>query len=150
MDIQIKEITNYTPEIKNTIAHFLKLLQGTDSGISDDQLKEIISSENSYLFFAANTYDVYMGMLTVGIYQSPTGKKAWIEDVVVDETFRGQGIGENLIEFAIQFARQQQVDILTLTSSPARVAANNLYKKIGFQPKETNLYRMSLINDYYV
>jgi len=150
MDIQIKEITNYTPEIKNTIAHFLKLLQGTDSGISDDQLKEIISSENSYLFFAANTYDVYMGMLTVGIYQSPTGKKAWIEDVVVDETFRGQGIGENLIEFAIQFARQQQVDILTLTSSPARVAANNLYKKIGFQPKGTNVYRMFLINDYYV
>ncbi|MBB5620814.1 ribosomal protein S18 acetylase RimI-like enzyme [Pedobacter cryoconitis] len=147
MDIQIKEITNYTPEIKNTIGHFLKLLQSNDRGISDHQLKEIISSENSYLFFAANTYDVYMGMLTVGIYQSPTGKKAWIEDVVVDETFRGQGIGENLIAFAIQFARQRQVDILTLTSSPARVAANNLYKKIGFQPKETNVYRMTLIND---
>lgn len=149
MDIRIKEITNYTPEIKSTIEHFLKLLQGNDKGISQHQLEEIISSENSYLFFAANTDDVFIGMLTIGIYQSPTGKKAWIEDVVVDETFRGQGIGENLIVFAIQFARQYQVSILTLTSSPAKVAANNLYKKIGFQPKETNVYKMTLIDDYH-
>ncbi|RQO65998.1 streptothricin acetyltransferase [Pedobacter sp. KBW06] len=149
MDLQIKVITNYSNEIKNSVEHLLKLLQGSDSGISDHKLREIIASENSYLFLAANAQDVCMGMLTIGIYQSPTGKKAWIEDVAVDEFFRGQSIGENLITFAIQFARRHNVDVLNLTSSPARVAANNLYKKAGFQPKETNVYRMVLSTDSY-
>ncbi|KIO75972.1 hypothetical protein TH53_17535 [Pedobacter lusitanus] len=147
--MKIEEITNYTSEIKNTVAYFLKLLQGNSTGISDHQLQEIISSENSHLFFAINDHDVYMGMLTVGIYQSPTGKKAWIEDVVVDEAFRGQGVGQTLTTFAVRFARQHQVDLLALTSSPVRVAANNLYKKLGFQPKETNVYKMILIKDCY-
>ncbi|MCZ4242672.1 GNAT family N-acetyltransferase [Pedobacter punctiformis] len=149
MNLQIKEIKSYNHEIRNTVEHFLKSLQGCESSISEYQLKEIISSENSYLFFASSVHDVCIGMLTIGIYQSPTGKKAWIEDVAVDDLFRGQGIGENLITFAIQFAKQHNVDVLNLTSSPARVAANNLYKKTGFQPKETNVYRMALGTNSY-
>ncbi|SFS49453.1 GNAT family N-acetyltransferase [Sphingobacterium wenxiniae] len=147
MDLQIKEITDYSHEVKNTVKHLLKVLTDPESNISDQQLREIICSENSHLFFATNLQDVCMGMLTVGIYQSLTGKKAWVEDVAVDESFRGQGIGEHLVTFAIQFARQHNVDVLSLTSSPARVAANNLYKKIGFQPKETNVYKMTLSTD---
>jgi ribosomal protein S18 acetylase RimI-like enzyme len=141
--MRIEEITGYTPEIKKKIDHFLKLLSESSISISDHQLEEIISSGNSHLFFAIDDNENCIGMLTVGIYQTPTGKKAWIEDVVVDTAFRGQGTGKGLTEYAIQFTRRQQVEQLALTSNPTRIAANNLYKKLGFELKETNVYRMT-------
>jgi ribosomal protein S18 acetylase RimI-like enzyme len=140
--VKIKEITEYNPEIKNTVDSLLSLLLGTPAPISELQLKAIITSNNSHLFFAMDDHEAYMGMMTVGIYYAPTGKKGWIEDVVVNEAFRRQGIGKKLIEFAIQFAKQQHVDLLTLTSRPQKIAANNLYKNIGFEKKETNVYKM--------
>jgi len=105
--------------------------------------KGLIASTHSHLFFAFNESDSCIGMLTIGIYLSLTGKKAWIEDVFVHNLYRGQGVGKKLIEFAIQFTRQKQVGLLTLTSNPARVAANNLYVKLGFEKKETNVYKMT-------
>ena len=80
-------------------------------------------------------------MLTVGIYISPTGKKAWIEDVVVDESYRGKGIGQMLMNFAVDYVKQMKVSVLMLTSNPSRIAANKLYVKLGFEKKETNVYR---------
>ena len=62
--------------------------------------------------------------------------------MVVSESYRGQGIGKKLMDFAIQFVKEQGVSLLMLTSNPARVAANNLYVKLGFEKKETNVYRM--------
>ena len=140
--MKIKEITEYHPEIKNTVDSLLSLLLGTPAPISELQLKAIITSNNSHLFFALDDHDACMGMLTIGIYHAPTGKKAWIEDVVVSENYQRQGVGRKLIEFAIQFAKQQHVDLLMLTSRPEKVAANNLYKNIGFEKKETNVYKM--------
>ena len=82
------------------------------------------------------------GMLTVGIYFSPTGGKAWIEDVVVDQAFRGQGLSKLLVAHAIEFTRSQGIPSLMLTSNPKRIAANKLYQGMGFGRKETNVYRM--------
>ncbi len=140
--MKIKKITEYSIEVKDAIDSLLGLLVGNDTSTSELQIREIISSDNSHLFFAVDDNDTYMGMLTVGIYRSPTGKKAWIEDVVVDEAYRGQGVGKDLIAFAIQFTKQQHVDTLMLTSNPKRVAANSLYKNVGFEQRETNVYRM--------
>ena len=81
-------------------------------------------------------------MLTVGIYYSPTGGKAWIEDVVVDESFRGQGLSKLLVAHAVEFVKAKQVPSLMLTSNPKRIAANKLYQAMGFERKETNVYRM--------
>jgi ribosomal protein S18 acetylase RimI-like enzyme len=83
-------------------------------------------------------------MLTVGIYHSPTGGKAWIEDVVVDENFRGQGLSKLLVLHAIEFVKSQHIPLLMLTSNPSRIAANKLYQSMGFERKETNVYRMIL------
>lgn len=142
--MEIREITSFSIETKTIIENFLKLLVEKNTSISELMFKELIASENSHLFFAFDDSGNCMGMLTVGIYNSPTGKKAWIEDVVVDENFRGQRVGKNLMEFAIKFANQKQVEIVMLTSNPKRVAANNLYLKLGFERKETNCYKMSL------
>jgi len=140
----ITEFTSYNPELKEIINKFLSQLVGTEYLISKDQLEAIILDQNSHLFFAINAHGDYLGMITVGTYIAPTGKKVWIEDVVVDEKFRGEGAGKALTNFAVQFARDQQADVVMLTSKPERINANILYKKVGFQLRETNVYRMLL------
>ncbi len=140
----IEEITAYTPEIEQAIVRFLKQLVHGEVVMTDSLLKELICSTNSHLFCAVDAKKGYVGMITVGIYLSPTGRKAWIEDVVVTETSRGQGIGEELTKYAIDFAKGQGVQSLMLTSNPTRVAANRLYQKLGFEQRETNVYRMIL------
>ena len=142
--MQIKEITNFDSELHEAINNFITLLTGLKGESSQQQIEEIISDNNSHLFFAVDDQGNYIGMITVGLYLSPTGKKSWIEDVVVDDAYRGQGIGRELMEFAIQFAREKNAPILTLTSTPARINANKLYQKLGFQHKETNVYTMQL------
>jgi ribosomal protein S18 acetylase RimI-like enzyme len=142
--MEIKEITNYHDRTKIEIDSLLELLLNKKASISASALQEIISSDSSHLFFAFDENKNCMGMLTVGIYISPTGKKAWIEDVVVGERFRGKGIGEALVKYAIDFVKEQKVHLLTLTSRPARIAANKLYMKLGFVKKETNVYKMDL------
>ena len=142
--MRIEEITLYHPDMLVAINKFLNLLVENEFLITKQVVEAIISDTNSHLFFAIDGEGVYLGMLTVGFYYAPTGKKAWIEDVVVDEKYRGQGVGKELTNFAIQFVKDQLADVLMLTSNPARKEANNLYKKIGFQQKVTNVYRIVL------
>ena|SRR5690606_9163664 len=139
----ISEITVYTPKVEEAVGLFLKQLVNRDIALTGAFLKELIGSPNSRLFCAVDTGGHYVGMITVGTYLSPTGRKAWIEDVVVTEASRGQGIGEALTKYAIDFARKQGIQALMLTSNPTRVAANRLYQKLGFEQRETNVYRMT-------
>lgn len=141
--MEIREITEYTSRVRESVIQFLELLVEREISISESALKEIIESPNSHLFFAIDDHGNYMGMLTVGVYASPTGRKAWIEDVVVGKEYRGLGVGERLTEHAIEFVKQEEVPLLMLTSNPKRIAANGLYQKLGFERKETNVYRMT-------
>ena len=103
----------------------------------------LVTSSCSRLFLLLVEGNV-VGMLTVGMYLSPTGSKAWIEDVVVDESQRGSGLGRMLVEHAIDFCKKEGVDTLYLTSNPNRIVANGLYQSVGFGRKETNMYKMDL------
>lgn len=140
----IKEITTLTTAIQTAIQYFIDLLVTTPYTASIETLTALVESENSHLFLAYDEAENIMGMLTVGMYYSPTGKKAWVEDVVVDDTFRGQGIGEKLVKHAIEFVKTKQVDLLMLTSHPSRIAANKLYPRVGFNKRETNVYKMPI------
>ena len=94
---------------------------------------------------ATTTSPIILGVATLCVYESPTGRKASVEDVVVSQACRGQHIGKRLMEHIITYARTNLADVdLCLTSRPHRVAANNLYKSLGFQPKETNVYKMPI------
>ena len=84
-----------------------------------------------------------MGSLTLAFYRIPTGLKAWIEDVVVDDSARGQGVGEALNRAAIAEAAHRGAKHVSLTSRPSREAANRLYARLGFEPYDTNIYRFS-------
>ena len=85
-----------------------------------------------------------VGSLTLAFYRIPTGLRAWIEDVVVDESARGLGVGEALSVAAIDESRQRGAKNVSLTSRSSREAANRLYQRLGFEPYETNLYRFGL------
>ena len=138
----IIEINTYSPEYHEAMQRFLDQLTPEHMTLTEEMVKQLIASENSHLFFLMQDKQV-AGMLTVGIYYSPTGGKAWIEDVVVDEAFRGQGLSKLLVAHAIQFVESKQIPLLMLTSNPTRVAANKLYQAMGFGRKETNVYRMT-------
>lgn len=143
--IQLKHLTQVTPEIVEAFNQLIPQLTPNYRLIDENQLKQIINTENTFLFIAYDTIsDQYVGSITLIINYIPTGTKAWIEDVMVDAEYRNQGIGEQLVRLAIDFATQQDVKNINLTSSPSRIAANNLYKKIGFIERETNIYRYTL------
>ena len=137
----IIEIKTYSPEYHEAMQRFLNQLTTSPMVLTESMFHQLLSSENSHLFFIMKDEQI-AGMLTVGIYYSPTGGKAWIEDVVVDETFRGQGLSKQLVAHAIEFVKSKQIPLLMLTSNPKRIAANKLYQAMGFERKETNVYRM--------
>jgi ribosomal protein S18 acetylase RimI-like enzyme len=83
-------------------------------------------------------------MLTIGTCLTPSGAKVWIEDVVVDEAQRGKGIGKEMMLFAINYSKALGAESVSLTSRPSRIAANELYQKIGFKQYETNVYKYLL------
>jgi ribosomal protein S18 acetylase RimI-like enzyme len=85
-----------------------------------------------------------LGMLTLAVFRIPTGVRAWIEDVVVDDGARGRGVGAALSRHALELARAEGARTVELTSRPSREAANRLYQRLGFAPRETNVYRFTL------
>jgi ribosomal protein S18 acetylase RimI-like enzyme len=85
-----------------------------------------------------------VGSLTLAMFRIPTGIRAWIEDVVVDGTARGHGVGEALNRAALDHARTNGAITVDLTSRPSREAANRLYQRMGFVLRESNLYRYQL------
>ena len=141
--MKITEIDDFHPGLTDSIYRLLRQLTDKQLDFSDDALRLIIESPNSHLLVATED-DELVGMLTIATYISPTGKKAWIEDVVVEATQRGGGLGRALVEHAIGYCREVGIDTVYLTSNPKRVAANALYQSVGFGRKETNMYKMDL------
>ena len=105
---------------------------------------EAMTASSTCRIFMARAEGQIAGTATLACYRTPTGLHAWIEDVVVDEAFRRQGIGEALTRALIDEARRVGADSLSLTSRPAREAANRLYQQLGFVRWETNLYHFPL------
>jgi ribosomal protein S18 acetylase RimI-like enzyme len=112
---------------------------------TEEYFRGILKSDNSHFFIAELENKQIAGILTLGTYNIPTGKKFWIEDVVVDTNQRGRGVGRELILHAIEYSRSKGAKSVELTSRPSRVEANRLYKKLGFIPRETNMYRFKIV-----
>jgi ribosomal protein S18 acetylase RimI-like enzyme len=103
-------------------------------------LEAIVATPETALFVARVDGRI-VGSLTLAFYRIPTGLKAWIEDVVVDDAARGHGVGEALNRAALDEARRRGAKDVSLTSRPSREAANRLYLRLGFEPRTTNMYR---------
>ncbi len=143
-NIRIFELEEASEFYVDAINALLKQLSSSPVLFTIDNLQAIVSSEASHLFIL-ECDNKPVGMLTVGEYLAPTGRKMWIEDVVVDEECRGRSFGAMLVKYAMDFASSLGTGTLMLTSRPARVAANALYRSCGFSLKETNMYKMSIL-----
>jgi ribosomal protein S18 acetylase RimI-like enzyme len=139
--MKIIEVDEFSNEYLDAIQRLICMLTPEPYEFTEADYKALLASGSSHLFLLKDEHSI-IGMFTVGIYRSPTGSKAWIEDVVVDEAYRGKGLGRLLTQYAIDFAKSQRVDLLMLTSNPSRIAANKLYQTVGFERKETNVYRI--------
>lgn len=141
--MRIFEVVEVNEAYVGAVNRLLLQLSSSPAPFTADVLAGIVDSPSSHLFFV-ECENVIVGMLTVGEYLAPTGRKMWIEDVVVDEAMRGRSIGRMLVEHAIAFAKNIGGGTLMLTSRPSRVAANNLYRSCEFRIKETNMYKKEL------
>jgi ribosomal protein S18 acetylase RimI-like enzyme len=137
----ITQATHYSEPLRQRLEELLNQLTPQPSTLSEQTLRAVLDNSASRLYLLEEESRV-VGMLTLGIYHSPTGSKGWIEDVVVDDACRGRGYGRMLVAHAIEEARKAGVAQLMLTSNPLRVAANKLYQAMGFEKKETNCYKM--------
>ncbi|MCX6532539.1 MAG: GNAT family N-acetyltransferase [Actinobacteria bacterium] len=115
-------------------------LSSSAQPITVTELAEIINSDST-LMFVARIDNKIVGLLTLAIFRIPTAVRAWIEDVVVDSSARGHGVGEALNHAAIAEAKRCGAKTVDLTSRPSREAANKLYKRLGFVERDTNVYR---------
>ena len=118
------------------------LPQLSASAVQPDQaaLQRIVSSE-AITLLAARLDGQIVGLLTLAMFPIPTGFRAWIEDVIVDETARGQGVGEALTKKALDLAEAAGARTVDLTSRPSREAAGRLYERVGFAERSTRIYR---------
>lgn len=137
----ITQATHYSEPLRQRLEELLNQLTPQPSTLSEQTLRAVLDDSASRLYLLEEENRV-VGMLTLGIYHSPTGSKGWIEDVVVDDACRGRGYGRMLVAHAIKEAKKAGVAQLMLTSNPLRVAANKLYQAMGFERKETNCYKM--------
>lgn len=136
----VEEITEYSLDTLVTMQKLLPQLSKNAEVPTEYLVKKIISSDASRLLFAKEGETVF-GMLTIVIFPIPSGVRAWIEDVVVDEAGRGKGVGDTLSKHALLLAQSEGAKTVDLTSRPSRESANRLYQRIGFLPRETNVYR---------
>src|SRR5664279_2252533 len=139
--MKIKKITKFTDRVFEASLQLLPQLDQHTNLPDKQYFKDLLASGNTHFFIAELDNRDIAGMLTIGTYLTPTGIKFWIEDVVVDEARRGTGIGKDLIQFAIDYAKSLGAEDVRLTSRPTRIAANKLYVKMGFVRYETNVYK---------
>ncbi|MET0145806.1 MAG: GNAT family N-acetyltransferase [Ilumatobacteraceae bacterium] len=143
MGVQIQIVETVTDALVAAFDRLIPQLSSSSPPPGREGLEAIVGCADSALF-VATLDDVVVGTLTLALYRIPTGLKAWIEDVVVDEAASRQGVGEALNRAALDEARRRGAKDVSLTSRPSREAANRLYQRIGFDRRETNLYRYVL------
>ncbi|MEA2901002.1 MAG: hypothetical protein QOH36_889 [Actinomycetota bacterium] len=147
--VVVEEVTAVTADVREAMARLVPQLSRSAPVPTDDELAEIVSSPATMLLAArvddgadgADGAGRIVGLLTLAAFRIPTGVRAWIEDVVVDQAVRGQGVGEALTREAVRLAAAAGARTVDLTSRPSREAANRLYRRLGFVVRETNVYR---------
>lgn len=142
--VKVDIATTLTPAIVEAVERLVPQLSSSSPPPTVEQLGEVVSSPATDLFVAIDDDGEIVGMSTLAVFRIPTGLRAWIEDVVVDGAARGRGVGEALTRAMLDRARELGCRTVDLTSRPSREAANRLYQRLGFERRETNVYRYTL------
>jgi ribosomal protein S18 acetylase RimI-like enzyme len=141
--IAVEAAASVDDDLVTAAGRLIPQLSSSSPAPSREALARIVDSPGAALFVARDGGRV-VGMLTLVVFEIPTAVRAWIEDVVVDETSRGQGVAASLVQAALDRAEAQGARTVDLTSRPDREAANRLYLRMGFEARATNVYRRTL------
>jgi ribosomal protein S18 acetylase RimI-like enzyme len=142
--LQVEAATSATPELEQALASLLPQLNPGLVGPTQSELAAVIADPATTLLVASED-GVIVAVAAVIVYTTPVWvKKARIEDVVVDQGARGRGIGEALVKECLNVARQHGARVVELQSARRREVANRLYPRLGFERRESNVYRLTL------
>jgi ribosomal protein S18 acetylase RimI-like enzyme len=140
--LQVEVLDKVTGEVVEAFGRLLPQLSRSAPPLRQADLEAIVGCPANTVLLARSAGTI-TGTLTLVMFPLPSGLRAWIEDVVVDESARGQGAGEKLTREALRIAAEAGARTVDLTSRPSREAAGRLYERIGFEIRETRLYRYS-------
>ncbi|MGR6318824.1 GNAT family N-acetyltransferase [Micromonospora soli] len=141
MGVEIEAVQDVTDELVQAFARLLPQLSQSAAPLDAETLKALVAWPGNRLLVARVDGEI-MGTLTLVTFPIPTGVRAWIEDVVVDEAARGRGVGAALTQEAVRLARAAGARTVDLTSRPSREAANRLYERLGFGLRDSKVYRL--------
>lgn len=142
--IKVYEVTEMSQKIYDAFERLLPQLSSSAQIPTWDELSDLFASKAGIVLAAVDDEDPeekILGTMTLVVFRIPTGVRAWVEDVVVDKEARGKGIGEKLIRTSIERAKAEGAKTIDLTSRPSRVEAHRLYKRCGFEMRETCVFR---------
>jgi ribosomal protein S18 acetylase RimI-like enzyme len=142
--MKVEIVTAVTPELTEALDRLIPQLSRSNPPPAREELEAILASAATDQFVATDDAGRIVGLATLATFRIPTGLRAWIEDVVVDDAARGSGVGTLLTEAMLARARELGCVTVDLTSRPSREAANRLYQRVGFTLRETNVYRFDL------
>jgi ribosomal protein S18 acetylase RimI-like enzyme len=143
MSVQIELVKETTAEVVDAVRRLLPQLSQTALPPDPEQLARVVDCPTNTVLVARSDGAI-VGMLTLVLLPIPSGLRARIEDVVVDEAARGQGVGDALSRAALELAAEQGARTVDLTSRPSRAAANRLYERLGFVRRESVVYRFTI------
>jgi ribosomal protein S18 acetylase RimI-like enzyme len=142
--VHVEVLRDVTTEAVEAFGRLLPQLSASAAPLDQESLGAIVEAPANTVLMA-RTDGVINGALTLVMFPIPTGLRAWIEDVVVDQSARGQGIGEALSLEALRLAQAAGARTVDLTSRPSRTAAGRLYQRVGFTERESRLYRFTFV-----
>jgi ribosomal protein S18 acetylase RimI-like enzyme len=145
--VSVEVLHEVTDEVIEAFGVLLPQLSRSAPPADRAVLERVASSAATTLLIARSDGKI-AGTLSLVMFPIPTGVRAWIEDVIVDEAARGQGIGQILTEEALQIAEKAGARTVDLTSRPSREAAGRLYERVGFQSRSTRLYRYTFADHH--
>ncbi len=142
MSVDIEVVQSAAGEILEAFGRLLPQLSSSAAPLDERALGALVAWPGVRLLVARVDGEI-VGALTLVMFPIPTGLRAWIEDVVVDEAARGQGVGAALTGEAVRLARADGARTVDLTSRPSRQAANRLYERLGFRLRDSKVYRLA-------
>jgi ribosomal protein S18 acetylase RimI-like enzyme len=131
-------------ELLAAMVRLVPQLSASAPAPTTEELADLVTSPATTVLVARDGGGTIVGSLTLAVFRVPTGVRAWVEDVVVDGAQRGAGIGAALVQAALRLAEEAGARTVDLTSRPDRQAANRLYLRLGFEQRQTNVYRYAL------
>jgi ribosomal protein S18 acetylase RimI-like enzyme len=141
MTARVEVLDAVSDEIVTALGRLLPQLSRSAPPLDRAGLERIVAHPANTVLVARGSGGEVLGMLTLVIFPIPSGMRVWIEDVVVDEAARGRGVGAVLTKEALCLAGEAGARTVDLTSRPSRAAANRLYQRLGFQPRDSRVYR---------